>query len=139
MAIDYGKRRTGIAVSDPMQIIANGLDTVDTPRLLDFIRNYMAVEEVGLIVVGLPVNSNGTPSENAGRVKAFVGKLRQSVDVPVEFHDERFTSVLAQRAMIAGGLRKMERRNKAIVDKVSATIILQSFMESNKYRNNQIR
>lgn len=130
MAIDYGKRRTGIAVSDPLQIIAGGLETVETARLIDYIRDYMSAEPVELIVVGMPMQPNGMPSENAARVKNFVARLKKVVAVPVEFYDERFTSVLAHRAMLDGGLHKKERRNKALVDKISATIILQSYMES---------
>lgn len=132
MAIDYGKRRTGIAVTDPLQIIANGLDTVETPKLLEFITNYMQNEQVELIIIGMPSQPNGEPSENAARVKSFAGALRKAVSVPVEFHDERFTSVMAHRAMLDGGLSKSERRNKALVDKISATIILQSYMESRR-------
>ncbi len=133
MAIDYGKRRTGIAVSDPLQIIAGGLDTVDTPKLLEYIKTYMQKENVERIVVGLPSQPNGMPSENAARVKEFVGRLKKAVAVPIEFYDERFTSVLAHQAMLDGGLHKKERQNKALVDKISATIILQSYMESLKY------
>lgn len=134
MAIDYGRKRTGVAVSDPAKIIAGGLATVDTPRLLEFIGAYMEREPVELIVVGKPTTMSGQPSENAARVSEFVRALRRKTDVPVELYDERFTSVLAHRAMIDGGLRKMERRDKALVDKISATIILQSYMESKKQR-----
>ena len=112
MSIDYGKRRTGVAVSDPLQIIAGGLETVER------------------IIIGMPTQPNGVPSENAGRVKEFAANLKKAVNIPVEFYDERFTSVLAHRAMLDGGLRKKERQNKALVDKISATIILQSYMES---------
>ena len=123
MSIDYGKRRTGVAVSDPLQIIAGGLETVDTPKLLDYIKAYTAKETVERIIIGMPTHPNVVPSENAGR-------LKKAVNIPVEFYDERFTSVLAHRAMLDGGLRKKERQNKALVDKISATIILQSYMES---------
>lgn len=129
MAIDYGQRRTGVAVSDPAKIIAGGLDTVETPRLLEFIAKYMEREPVERIVVGKPTTMSGQPSENAARVNEFVKALKRRVGVPVELYDERFTSVMAHRAMIDGGLRKMERRDKALVDKISATIILQSYME----------
>lgn len=130
MSIDYGKRRTGVAVSDPLQIIAGGLETVDTPKLLDYIKAYTAKETVERIIIGMPTQPNGVPSENAGRVKDFAANLKKAVNIPVEFYDERFTSVLAHRAMLDGGLRKKERQNKALVDKISATIILQSYMES---------
>lgn len=130
MSIDYGKRRTGIAVTDPLQIIAGGLETVETPKLLGYIKAYTAKEAVERIVIGMPTQSDGTPSENAARVREFAGRLRKAVEIPIEFYDERFTSVLAHRAMLDGGLRKKERQNKALVDKISATIILQSYMES---------
>lgn len=132
MSIDYGLRRSGVAVSDPLQIVAGGLDTVETRLLIDFIVKYTAAEDVERIVVGLPVQNDGTPSENAARVRSFVGALKKKVTIPVEFYDERFTSVLAHKAMLASGLHKMARRDKALVDTISATIILQSYMESRR-------
>jgi putative holliday junction resolvase len=137
MALDYGKRRTGIAVSDPLQIIASGLDTVDTSQLLEYVKNYIVRESVERIVMGMPTQPNGAPSENAARVAEFAGRLRKAVSVPVEFYDERFTSVMAHQAMLDGGLHRKARQNKALVDKISATIILQSYMES--HRNQQIQ
>ena len=135
LSIDYGKKRTGIAVTDPAQIIANGLTTVATPELMKFLTDYMKRESVERVVMGLPVQANGAPSENQQRVRSFAGQFRKSFPgIPLEFHDERFTSVLAHRAMLDGGLRRMERRNKALVDEISATIILQSYME---WRRNQ--
>lgn len=133
LAIDYGKKRTGIAVSDPLQIIANGLTTVATSELLPFIENYVKQETVECFVVGLPTQTNGEASENQQRVRAFVGNLKKRLpNIPVVFYDERFTSVLAHQAMIDGGMKKQARRNKAIVDEISATIILQSYMESQR-------
>ena len=130
LSIDYGKKRTGIAVTDPAQIIANGLTTVSTSELMKFLTDYMKREPVERVVMGLPVQTNGAPSENQQRVRSFAGQFRMAFpDIPLEFHDERFTSVLAHQAMIDGGLRRMERRNKALVDEISATIILQSYME----------
>ena len=130
LSIDYGKKRTGIAVTDPAQIIANGLTTVSTSELMKFLTDYMKREPVERVVIGLPVQTNGAPSENQQRVRSFAGQFRKAFpDIPLEFHDERFTSVLAHQAMIDGGLRRMERRNKALVDEISATIILQSYME----------
>lgn len=130
LSIDYGKKRTGIAVTDPAQIIANGLTTVSTSELMKFLTDYMKREPVERVVMGLPVQTNGAPSENQQRVRSFAGQFRKAFpDIPLEFHDERFTSVLAHQAMIDGGLRRMERRNKALVDEISATIILQSYME----------
>lgn len=132
MSIDYGQRRSGVAVSDPLQIVAGGLDTVETHALIDYILKYIASEDVERIVVGMPVQNNGLPSENAARVRAFADALRKKVVIPVEFYDERFTSVLAHKAMLAGGLHKKARRDKALVDKISATIILQSYMEGRR-------
>lgn len=133
LAIDYGKKRTGLAVSDEMQIIAGGLTTVATTELLDYILDYVKREPVERIVVGLPKQMNNEPSENMRRVEPFVNRLRKLLpDIPVDYHDERFTSVLAQRTIIEAGIRKMARRNKELVDEVSATIILQSYMESRR-------
>ena len=135
LAIDYGKKRTGIAVSDEMQIIAGGLTTVATVDLVDFILDYVKREPVERIVVGLPKQMNNEPSENMRRVEPFVNRLRKLLpDIPVDYHDERFTSVLAQRTIIEAGIKKMARRNKELVDEVSATIILQSYMESRRMR-----
>lgn len=133
LAIDYGKKRTGLAVSDEMQIIAGGLTTVPTTGLLDYILDYVKREPVERIVVGLPKQMNNEPSENMRRVEPFVNCLRKLLpDIPVDYHDERFTSVLAQRTIIEAGIKKMARRNKELVDEVSATIILQSYMESRR-------
>ena len=133
LAIDYGKKRTGLAVSDEMQIIAGGLTTVPTTGLLDYILDYVKREPVERIVVGLPKQMNNEPSENMRRVEPFVNRLRKLLpDIPVDYHDERFTSVLAQRTIIEAGIKKMARRNKELVDEVSATIILQSYMESRR-------
>ncbi len=135
LAIDYGKRRTGLAVTDELQLIAGGLTTVDTKVLMDYILDYMKREPVERIVVGLPKQMNNTPSENMARIEPFVNRLRKLVDVPVEYYDERFTSVLAHRAMLDSGMKKMARRNKELVDEISATIILQSYMESKRMKN----
>lgn len=134
LSIDYGKKRTGLAVTDPLQIIANGLTTVETKDLLDFLLKYVKEEEVGQIVIGKPMQPNGQPSENLARVKAFVNRWRKvSPSVPIVFYDERFTSVLAHRAIIDGGVKKKARReNKGLVDEVSATIILQDYMNSKR-------
>lgn len=133
LAIDYGKKRTGLAVSDEMQIIAGGLTTVPTTELIDFLLGYVSREPVERIIVGLPKQMNNEPSENMRRITPFVNRLRKVLpDIPVELHDERFTSVLAQRTIIEAGIKKMARRNKELVDEVSATIILQSYMESKR-------
>ena len=133
LAIDYGKKRTGLAVSDELQLIAGGLTTVATATLMDYILDYVKREPVERIVVGLPKQMNNTPSENMCRIEPFVNRLRKLLpDMPVEYHDERFTSVLAHQAILASGIGKMARRNKELVDEVSATIILQSYMESRR-------
>ena len=131
LAIDYGKKRTGIAVSDPLQIIANGLTTVETAKIYDFLKSYLEKEKVEKIIVGLPKQMNNEVSENMVRIEPFVNRLRKLYpEIPVEYFDERFTSKLAQQAMIAGGVKKKDRQNKALVDEISATIILQGYMES---------
>lgn len=131
ISIDYGKKRTGIAVTDPLKIIANGLATVSTCELMAFLKAYMAKEPVEHIVVGEPKQLNGEPSENLARVKQFVARLRKEFpNVPVTYFDERFTSVLAHRAILDSGIGKKARRNKALVDEISATIILQDYLSS---------
>lgn len=134
LAIDYGRKRTGIAVTDPMQIIANGLTTVSTHRLMDFLLNYIKQEPVERIIIGHPKQMNNEDSENMKNIIPFMNRLKKLLpDMPVELVDERFTSVLAHQAMLAGGLKKKDRQNKALVDEISATIILQSYLESKKY------
>ena len=130
--IDFGKKRTGIAVTDPLQIIANGLVTVATSELLDFLKTYVAQENVERIVIGRPLQLNGRPSENLARVGQFVSTWRKTMPtIPIEYYDERFTSVIAQQTIIAGGIKKKTRReDKGLVDEVSATIILQDYMRS---------
>ena len=129
LSIDYGKKRTGIAVTDPLQIIANGLATVSTSELFDYLKDYLSHEQVERIIIGRPLQTNGQPSENLQRVEQFVNRWRKEMpDVPVEFVDERFTSVLAHQAMIDGGLRKKARQDKALVDKISATIMLEDYL-----------
>lgn len=130
LAIDYGRKRTGIAVSDPLRIIAGGLATVDTKELESFLQRYFAENEVDIIVLGKPTQMNGEPSETWRFVEPLAGRLRRAYpDKEVVFCDERFTSVLAHRTMLESGIGKMARRDKALVDKISATIILQSYME----------
>ncbi len=132
LAIDYGRKRTGIAVTDPLQIIANGLTTVPTAQLITFLKDYVAKESIDKIIVGLPKQMNNQASDNMTNITPFVASLKkQFPTIPIEYEDERFTSVLAHRAMIDGGLKKKDRQNKALVDEISATIILQSYMEKN--------
>ncbi len=135
LAIDYGRKRVGIAVTDSLKIIANGLTTVKSCDVLKFLSDYLSKETVELIVVGLPKTMNNEDSDSMQYIKPFVEKLKkQHPNVPIEMYDERFTSVLAHKAMLEGGLKKKERQNKALVDEISATIILQSFMESNRMK-----
>lgn len=130
LAIDYGQKRTGLAVTDPLRIIAGGLATVSTASLLDYLKGYCGQEQVDEIIIGKPMQPNGKPSENLRRVEQFVARWRKEMPtIPIDYYDERFTSVLAHQAMIAGGVKKKTRReNKGLVDEVSATIILQDYM-----------
>lgn len=131
LAIDYGRRRTGIAVSDPLRLIAGGLQTVETPQLERWLADYFSREEVTTIVVGKPMRTDGTPSETWRYVEPLVARLRRAwPGKEVVLYDERFTSVLAHRTMLESGIGRMARRDKALVDKIAATIILQSYMES---------
>ena len=135
LAIDFGTKRTGIAVTDPLRIIPGGLTTVATHELMAFLAGYFAKEQVDLIVVGHPTNMNGEESASMQQIRPFVDKLRkQYPDKEVVMFDERFTSVLAQKAILEAGIKKMARRNKALVDDVSATIILESYMNSIQYK-----
>ena len=134
LAIDYGRKRTGLAVSDTMQIIANGLTTVPTHELLDFIAGYVQKEPVERIIIGLPKQMDNEVSENMKYIEPFVRLLKKKLpEMPVEFVDERFTSVLAHRTMLEAGLKKKDRQNKALVDEISATIILQTYLESKRF------
>ena len=133
LAIDYGKKRTGIAVSDSLQLIANGLTTVETKTLLPFLQDYLSHEQVERFILGLPVQPDGRPSENQARVRSFAGQLAKAFpDIPIEFYDERFTSVLAHQTMLDSGIGRKRRRDKALVDEIAATIILQGYMESRR-------
>lgn len=134
LAIDYGRKRTGLAVTDPLQIIANGLTTVATNELFEFLMKYIQKEDVERIIVGLPRQTSGEFSENMKYITPFVNRIKKALpEIPVEYYDERFTSVLAHKAMIDGGLRKKDRQNKALVDEISATIILQGWMEARSF------
>ncbi|UKK47817.1 Holliday junction resolvase RuvX [Prevotella sp. E9-3] len=133
LSIDYGRKRTGLAVTDPQQIIAGGLATVSTSELFDWLKNYVEKEPVERIVIGEPRQMDGSPSENLARVQQFVNRWKKAMPaIPIDYFDERFTSVLAHKAMIDGGLRKKARQNKALVDEISATIILEDYMRSRK-------
>lgn len=133
IAIDYGRKRTGLAATDTLQLIANGLTTLPSGEVVNWLTNYVSRESVDLFVVGLPRQMNYEPSENMKYVEAFVKHLKRSLpQIPVEYYDERFTSVMAHQAMLDGGLKKKKRQDKALVDEISAVIILQGYMESKK-------
>lgn len=129
LSIDYGKKRTGLAVTDTLQIIPGGLATVPTSGLMQYLKDYVSREAVERIVIGEPRQLNGEPSENLARVRQFAAQWRKQMPgIPIEFYDERFTSVLAHKAMIDSGISKKARQNKALVDEISATIILQDYL-----------
>ena len=131
LAIDYGTRRTGLAVSDPLRIIAGALATVDTKQLERYLADYFAKNDVDIIVLGKPMQMNGSPSQTMRYIEPLAGRLRHAYpDKEVVLYDERFTSVLAHRTMLESGIGRAARRDKALVDRISATIILQSYMES---------
>lgn len=134
LAIDYGTKRTGIAVSDPLKIIANGLTTVPTHTLFDFLKTYLEKENVECIIVGMPKQMNNEYSDNMKNIRPFVKKLQATYpNMKIEYYDERFTSSIAQQAMIDGGLKKKDRQNKTLIDEISAVIILQDYMESLRF------
>ena len=130
IAIDYGRKKCGIAVSDPLQIIANGLTTVPTHTLFDFIVNYTNTEDVTELIIGYPKQTTGEDSESLKYIKPFVNRLKKNLpDLPIKWVDERYTSKMAFQTMIDAGLKKMARRDKMLIDKISATIILQTYLE----------
>ena len=130
LAIDYGLKRTGIAVTDPLRIIATGLNTIETDHILSFLKEYTTKEKVDIFVLGYPLNIDGTSTHSTEPVTRFRKKLETEFpDIPVSYEDERYTSKLAVEAMVQGGVRKKHRRDKSLIDKVSATIILQAYLE----------
>ena len=134
LSIDYGRKRTGVAVTDPLQLIAGGLVTLPTAELYDWLTNYVKTEAVERIIIGEPRQMNGQPSENMQRVQQFVNRWRKAQPaIPIELFDERFTSVLAHQAMLDGGLHKKARQDKALVDRISATIILEDYLRTRKH------
>ncbi len=135
LGIDYGRKRTGVAVTDPLKIIANGLETVPTLTLMQYIKEYVARENVELIVIGLPRQMNGEPSESMRYITPFVNRLKKELpQIPVTMYDERFTSTIAHRAMIDGGMKKSDRRDKGRVDAIAATIILTDYLQSAEFK-----
>lgn len=134
LAIDFGRRRCGIAVTDPACIVANPLETVETSRLVDFVAEYVRTNPVSTVVVGQPRTVRGEDSESVRYLTPVINRLRKVIaPIPIEYFDERFTSVLAHRAMIDGGMKKMARRDKAAVDKISASIILNDYLSSRRF------
>ena len=134
LSIDFGRKRCGIAVTDTLRIVATGLTTVPTAQLIDFVKRYIVAEPVDRIIVGLPTTLRGEPSDSMRYLTPEVNRLRKEIaPMPIEFYDERFTSTLAHRAMLDGGMKKMDRRNRAIVDEISATILLNDYLQSKAY------
>ena len=133
IGIDYGRKRVGVAVSDPLGIFASALDTIHSAKIIEYLKKYAENEKVVRFVVGYPINTDGRPSEAAKDVDVFLKQLAKAFpDIPVTLEDERFTSVLAHRAMIDGGMKKQDRMKKESVDRISAAIILQSYMDRNR-------
>lgn len=136
LAIDYGRRRCGLAVTDSLRIVATPLATVETSRLAEYLRAYVATNDVDMMVVGLPKTVDGHLSESMNYIRPGVARLRKMLpEMRIEFFDERFTSVLAHRSMIDSGMKKMQRRDKAVVDRMAAVIILNDFLQSKQYQD----
>lgn len=132
LAIDYGKKRTGIAVTDPLQIIASGLTTINSHELLAFLKKYFAAENVELVIIGMPLNLDDTETHATPIVKAVIKKLQKEFpEMPIKEVDERFTSKMAKDAMLQMGLKKKDRRDKKLVDEIAAAIMLQEYMDAN--------
>jgi putative holliday junction resolvase len=131
LSIDYGGKRTGIAVTDPLKIIATGLTTVETPKLIQFLKDYFSKEEVELVIIGMPLNLDDSPTDITAQVKKFIGAFHKFFPmIPVKEVDERYSSKLASRAMVEMGMKKKDRQNKANVDEIAATMMLQEYMNS---------
>lgn len=129
LALDYGLKRTGIAVTDELQLIASGLDTIETPKLMEFLEGYFKKEQIAEVIMGMPKQMDGTPSESAPLVEVFSEKFRKKFpDMKLTFVDERFTSKMAFQTMIDSGLKKKQRRDKALLDEISATIMLRDYL-----------
>ena len=133
LAIDYGTKRTGLAVTDPLQIIASGLETVATHQLLVYLQKYLDAEEVETILIGEPKHLDGNPTKLVPEIKALGRKIEKLYAVPVIFRDERYTSEMAKEVILKSGIKKKKRRDKSLVDKVAAAIILQEYLEETKY------
>ena len=135
LSIDYGRKRCGIAVTDSLQIVANGLTTIPTHTLIDFIKKYISTESVEKIIVGKPTTMRGEDSESMKYITPGINRLKKEIpNIPIEFWDERFTSALAHKSMIDSGMKKTARQDKAIVDEISATIILNDYLQSKSFK-----
>ncbi len=131
LAIDYGKKRTGLAVTDPLRITANPLLTIETKDLINWLKTYFEKEKVDVVVIGHPTQMNGQESESMNYIRPFIANYKKLFPtIPIQMYDERFTSVIAHQAMIAGGMKKKDRQDKAIVDKIAACIILEGYLDS---------
>lgn len=131
LAIDYGKKRTGLAVTDPLRITANPLLTIETKNLINWLKTYFEKEKVDVVVIGHPTQMNGQESESMNYIRPFIANYKKIFPtIPIQMYDERFTSVIAHQAMIAGGIKKKDRQDKAIVDKIAACIILEGYLDS---------
>lgn len=131
LAIDYGKKRTGLAVTDPLRITANPLLTIETKALINWLKTYFEKEKVDVVVIGHPTQMNGQESESMNYIRPFIANYKKLFPtIPIQMYDERFTSVIAHQAMIAGGMKKKDRQDKAIVDKIAACIILEGYLDS---------
>ncbi len=129
LAVDYGTRRTGLAVTDPLQITVNGLETVHTSELIEYLQNYLSQEKVELIVVGEPLHADGTPTQLMAHIKGFIRNMeRQFPDVPVVLHDESYTSSEARSVIMESGAKKKKRQDRGLIDKVAAVLILQDYL-----------
>ncbi len=129
LAIDYGKKRTGLAITDPMRIIASGLQTVETDKLFEFLKDYFSKEKIEIVIIGEPRHMDGTPSESAAMIDVFVAKFTTEFpNIKIERMDERFTSKMAMRSLVDSGVKKKKRQNKGLLDEISATIILQDYL-----------
>ena len=132
LSIDYGGKRTGLAVTDPLKIIATGLCTVETPKLTNFLKNYFSKEQVELVIIGMPVNWDDTATHATPLVQKFIKEYQKNFpSIPIKEVDERFTSKLASQAMLQMGLKKKQRQNKAMIDEIAATIMLQEYLQHN--------
>lgn len=135
LAVDYGKKRVGLAVTDPLKIIGTALATIPAHEIFSYLKDYFSKEQVEKLVVGLPKQMNNQPSESMPLIEQFVAQFKKLYpEIPVQMVDERFTSKLAVQTMVMGGVKKKDRQNKAMIDTVSATIILQSYLESESYK-----